>query len=98
VSFVCTGEIDIYCQARSVKAGDEVSLVFRADGDPPFTIKIRSPEGKVIVERVLRDLPTGKPQGGQPITFKAVTAGEYKIEIAELYGKDRGEGTLQVSD
>lgn len=97
-SFVSVGDIDIYCQVQPVKVGDEVSLVFRAEADPPFTIKVRGPDGKVLIERVLRDLPTGKPQGGKPVTFKVIAAGEYKIEIAELYGKDRGEGTLQVTE
>lgn len=73
-------------------------LVFRTDDEatPPFTVRIRSPAGKVIVERVLRELPTGKPQSAPPVTFSAATAGDYKIEIWQLYGKQRGDAVLHV--
>lgn len=92
-----SGDIEAFSQADPVKAGDTVSLVFRADeADPPFNVRIKSPAGKVILERVLRELPTGKPQSAPPIQFTASTAGDYKIEIWQLYGKQRGDAVLHV--
>ena len=83
-----------------MRAGETVSLVFRSDDDaaPPFTVRIKSPSGKVIVERVLRELPTGKPQSAPPIQFTTSGAGDYKIEIVQLYGKQRGDAVLHVID
>ena len=91
-----SGEIDTYSLSTTVKVGDKVELVFRADADPPFTLKVRAPGGKVILERVLRELPTGKPQSAPPVTFAAVAEGDYKIEISQLYGTDSGESKLTV--
>ncbi|HEY4119641.1 MAG TPA: hypothetical protein VGM56_17350 [Byssovorax sp.] len=93
-----TGEIETICQPNPVKSGDAVSLIFRADDEasPPFSVRIKSPAGKVIVERVLRDLPTGKPQSAPPVTFTASGDGEYKIEIKQLYGKQKGDAVLHV--
>lgn len=93
-----TGDIETLCKADPVRAGDTVSLVFRSDDDaaPPFTVRIKSPSGKVIVERVLRELPTGRPQSAPPIQFTASASGDYKIEIVQLYGKQRGDALLRV--
>lgn len=93
-----SGDIETFSQATEVKVGDRVSLVFRADDacDPPFNVKIRAPDGKVILERVLRELPTGKPQSAPAVQFNATMEGEFKIVIWQLYGKDRGEATLKV--
>ncbi len=94
------GDIETFSQTTPVSVGDTVRLVFRAhdEATPPFNIKIRSPSGKVIVERVLRDLPTGMPQSAPPVSFTVSVAGEYKIEIKQLYGKDKGEAVLHVLD
>lgn len=75
-----------------------MKLVFRSDdeADPPFNIRIKSPSGKVIVERVLRDLPTGRPQSAPPVEFTASAPGAYTVEIWQLYGKQRGKATLHV--
>jgi hypothetical protein len=93
-----SGDIETFCQTDPVKVGDTVSLIFRADDEatPPFNIRIKSPTGKVIVERVLRELPTGKPQSAPPVTFTASADGEYRIEIKQLYGKQKGEAVLRV--
>jgi hypothetical protein len=92
-----SGDIEAHSQADPVSAGDTVSLTFRADdADPPFNVRIKSPSGKVILERVLRELPTGKPQSAPPITFTASAPGDYKIEIWQLYGKQRGDAVLHV--
>jgi hypothetical protein len=95
-----SGDIEAICKADPVRAGETVSLVFRSDDDaePPFTVKVKAPSGKVIVERVLRELPTGKPQSAPPISFSVSSAGEYKIEITQLYGKQRGDAILRVID
>jgi hypothetical protein len=93
-----SGDIETFSQADPVNAGDTVRLVFRADDEaiPPFTIRIRAPSGTIILERVLRDLPTGKPQSTPPIQFTASASGDYRIEIWQLYGKQRGEAVLHV--
>ena len=94
------GDIETICQTDPIRLGESVSIVFRADDEatPPFNLRIRAPSGKIIIERVLRDLPTGKPQSAPPVTFMAAAAGAYKIEIKQLYGKQRGEATLHVPD
>jgi hypothetical protein len=93
-----SGDIEAICKTDPVKSGDTVTLVFRSDDDanPPFTVKIKAPSGKVIVERVLRELPTGKPQSAPPISFTVSSPGDYKIEITQLYGKMRGDAVLHV--
>lgn len=93
-----SGDIETFSQTDPVNAGDTVSLVFRADDEaaPPFTIRIKAPSGKVILERVLRELPTGKPQSAPPVQFTASASGDYKIEIWQLYGKQRGDAVLHV--
>lgn len=93
-----TGDIETISQTDPVTAGDTVKLVFRSDDEPspPFTVRVKSPSGKVIVERVLRELPTGKPQSAPPISFTVSASGDYKIEIVQLYGKTRGDAVLHV--
>jgi hypothetical protein len=59
---------------------------------------VTSPGGKVIVVRVLRDLPTGKPQSAPPVTFVVAQSGEYKVTVSQLYGKSKGQAVLHVSD
>jgi len=92
------GEIETISKTDPARVGDLVKLVFRSDddADPPFNVRIKSPSGKVIIERVLRDLPTGKPQSAPPIEFTASAPGAYKIEIWQLYGKIRGNAVLNV--
>jgi hypothetical protein len=51
----------------------------------------------VILERVLRELPTGKPQSAPPVSFTVSAQGDYKIEIWQLYGKSRGDAVLHVA-
>lgn len=95
-----TGNIETVCLTSAPKMGDPVKLIFRAleDSDPPYTVRITSPGAKVVLERVLRELPDGKPQSAPPITFNALIAGEYKIDIWQLYGQARGAATLNVAD
>ena len=93
-----SGDIETISQTDPIQAGDTVRLVFRSDDDaaPPFTVKVKAPSGKVILERVLRELPTGKPQSAPPISFTASGPGDYKVEITQLYGKQRGDAVLHV--
>jgi hypothetical protein len=92
------GDIETICKTDPAKAGEEIKLVFRADDDaePPFTLKIKSPSGKVIVERVIRDLPTGKPQSAPAVAFTASAGGEYRVEIKQIHGKQKGEAVLRI--
>ena len=94
-----TGDIETISQTDPVNAGDTVKLVFRAedDAEPPFTVKIKSPSGKVSLERVLRELPTGKPQSAAPLQLTVSAPGDYKVEIKQLNGKQRGEAILRVA-
>jgi hypothetical protein len=92
------GEIETICKTDPARVGELVKLVFRSDdeAEPPFNVKIKSPAGKVIVERILRELPTGKPQSAPPVEFTASAPGAYKIEIKQLYGKQAGRATLNI--
>lgn len=94
-----TGDIETICQTDDLSPGKTARLVFRAwdDASPPFTIKVRGPGGKTILERVIRDLPTGRPQSAPPVTFSVAQSGEYKIAITELYGDAEGEAVLRVT-
>ena len=95
-----SGNIETICGVSSLKVGDTVHLVFRAldDSEPPYTCKVTSPGAKVIVERVVRELPTGKPQSAPPVSFTVAQPGEYRIEVWQLYGKSRGQAILHVAD
>lgn len=92
-----TGAIDIECETAGLAATKMARLTFHAwdDAKPPFQLKIHSPTGNLIVDRVIRDLPTGEPQAPDPVAF-SVVSGEYRIVIRELRGKARGEATLRV--
>ena len=92
-----SGDIESICQ-KTLAAGGTAELVFRSwdDVSPPFTLKIRGPAGKTILDRVLRELPTGRPQSPAPVMFLVKESGQYRIVIRELYGKAEGEATLTV--
>ena len=92
-----SGDIESICQ-KALTVGGTAELVFRSwdDLSPPFTLKIRGPSGKIILDRVLRELPTGRPQSPAPVTFLVKDSGQYRIVIRELYGKAEGEATLTV--
>ena len=59
-------------------------------------MKVRSPSGQVIVDRVLRELPTGRPQSAAPLAFTVSMPGDYKVLIKQLHGKQHGEAVLKV--
>ena len=83
VSVESKGEIETACSSRVVPGGGLLRLVFTSfdDATAPFSLKVRGPGGQVLVERVLRELPTGKPQSAPAIEVKPVGAGEYRVEI-----------------
>jgi hypothetical protein len=95
-----SGDIETVTKTDPARSCEAVRLTFIAEEevDPPFVLKIKSPSGGVIMERVLRELPTGKPQSAPPIDFTPSAAGEYKIEIKQLNGKKRGDAILRVVD
>jgi hypothetical protein len=83
---------------QPIVVGDRVALVFRAIDDPasPISVIIHSPNGHKILERVLRELPTGLPQSAPAVEFVPSSKGTYQIEVSELRGKQRGTATLKV--
>ena len=93
------GEIEtmVYGDAAA-GVGDRVYLVFRAidDPEPPIGVTIQSPNGQKILDRVLRELPTGLPQSAPPVEFVPASKGIYHIEVKELQGKQRGTAALRV--
>lgn len=92
------GDIDVVCAEHFIAPGDVVSLTFRAHDDvkPPFTIKISSPSGTLIVQRLLQELPTGEPQSAPPVTFVPSAKGIYPIEIRQMRGNNVGMARLRV--
>jgi hypothetical protein len=93
-----SGEIEIICQnLADVRPGRQVKLVFHAwdDVTPPFKLKVWSPSGRLIVDRVLRELPTGEHQSAAPVSF-GVHEGQYRIAVTQVTGGTSGEATLDV--
>ncbi len=93
------GEIEIVCQSLNELGPNKVArLVFRtfAESAPPWQIRVKSPSGKMILERVMRELPTGDPQSSPPVTF-SVQKGVYEITVAQLKGGGaEGKATIKV--
>jgi hypothetical protein len=92
------GEVEIICVSLSdLCANRRAKLVFRSweGADPPYQIRVRSPSGKTILERVVRELPTGEPQSPPPIQF-VVQAGRYEVSIQQITGSVGGRATLDV--
>lgn len=92
------GDIEIICQSLSELAPNKIArLVFRtyADAMPPWQIRVKSPSGKLILERVVRELPTGEPQSPPPVTF-TVQQGTYEITVAGLKGQAEGHAVIHV--
>ncbi|MSP24520.1 MAG: hypothetical protein EXR75_05015 [Myxococcales bacterium] len=92
------GDIEIFCQSiGDVGPSKAARLVFRpyVAGIPPYQVRVRAPSGKVILERVMRELPTGEAQSVPPITF-TVQAGKYEISVKQLSGGAEGTASLTV--
>ena len=79
--------------------GDRLSLVFRPNegSTPPYSLKITSPSGAVIVDSIVRDLPTGLPQSPPAVEFVVSVKGLYRVDIRTMRGRQRGEGTIRIS-
>ena len=96
-----SGEIEIFCHlagSAKIAVGDRVSLVF-APGEgssPPFVLKVFSPSGATILDTTVRDLPTVEPQSPPPIEIVVSARGQYRIEIRQMRGRQRGEAILHV--
>ncbi len=82
----------------AIGVGDRVALVFRPRDEPESSVgvTITSPSGQKILDRVLRELPTGRPQSAAPVEFVPAAPGNYVIEVRETRGKQRGSATLKV--
>lgn len=63
-----------------------VRVVFsdRSEDIGPVSLRVRNPAGKVVVERVLRDLPTRDSSLCPPVSVPVAEAGDYTIEIKPL--------------
>lgn len=83
---------------READVGDKFLLVFRTQGDIDGSVSVIvvSPSGTKIVERVLRDLPTGMPQSAPPVEFIPSAKGTYTVEVREVRGSQRGHATIKV--
>lgn len=94
----CSGDIEIICDTSDLRAGRNAKLVFRVWEDvmPPFQIKVWSPSGALIVDRVIRDLPTGEPQSPAPVSF-TVNRGAYSIQMIQMRGNAEGNATLTIT-
>jgi len=106
-----TGSIETFCHRADAPAsrrssysfddltvGDRVSLCFNAGEDTraPYGLKVRSPNGALVLERLLRELPTGMPQSEAPVEFTIMARGRYSVEIRELSGKAWGQATIRI--
>lgn len=83
----------------SIFAGERLALCFHIDEDarPPYSLKVRAPNGGLILDRILREIPTGLPQSAPPIEFIASAPGPYAIEVRELSGPSWGTAILTVT-
>ncbi len=106
----CTGPIEAFCQRADmpssrrslhsmdeIEVGDRVLLCFVGDdGKPPYSLKIRSPSGALMVDKIVRELPTGRPQSEPPVELLLLARGEYVIEIREVRGQSWGRAVLRI--
>ncbi|MEM1029483.1 MAG: hypothetical protein AAF928_18595 [Myxococcota bacterium] len=91
------GEIEVIANCAELAPNRQAKLHFRLVdlAAPPFQIRVRSPSGKLILERVIRELPTGEPQSPPPITF-TVQAGRYEVDVVQLRGTASGKAHIDV--
>ncbi len=106
------GSIEVFCSRAdappsrrsyyafdAIVAGERLSLCFNPGDDckPPYSLRIRSPTGALIVDRILRELPTGLPQSAPAIEFIVSAPGSYAIEVRALQGPAWGTATLRIA-
>jgi hypothetical protein len=92
------GDIEVICSTHDLAPNKTARLIFRTVDlpSPPYQIRIKSPTGKIILERVIRELPTGAPQSPPPVQF-TVQKGDYEIHVAQIKGGAEGTAILSVS-
>ena len=81
-----------------INVGDRLALLFIPDGTalPPYSLKIFSPSGGVVLDLTVRDPPTGAPYSPAPIEFVVSSRGTYRVEIRAVSGRQRGQATIKV--
>jgi hypothetical protein len=91
-----TGEIETFCEPSRDRECERAFVYFRAVAEvtPPFKLRVRSPGGSVIVERVLRELPEGAGFGSPSVDFLATVPGEYRLEIWQMRGTPQGQDSF----
>ncbi len=97
-----SGEIEIVNPAPRSHAfaiGDRIQLIFRPidEPNPPYKLKITAPSNKVIVDTIIRSLPTDKAQSAPPFEFSPSVAGIYVIDIRETTGRAYGTAKLKIA-
>jgi len=92
------GEIEVIANCDELAPNRQAKLHFRLVevAAPPFQIRVYSPRGKLILERVIRELPTGEPQSPPPITF-TVQEGRYEVDVVQLRGSAVGKAQIDVT-
>jgi hypothetical protein len=105
-----SGDIEIFCHPAGatsrgsvpffdkITVGDKLSLIFVPEGSstPPYSLKIFSPSGATVLDKLVRDPPTGGPQSPPPLEFIVSARGVYRVEVRALKGTQRGEATIRV--
>ena len=107
-----SGSIETFCQRADtghvsrgsaysfdrIMVGDRVAICFAGeDTKPPYALRVRGPAGNVVLERLLRELPTGLPQSEPPVHFVVSAPGVYVIEIREHTGQAWGRAQVRVT-
>lgn len=64
-----------------------VRVVFAEDVGPVM-LKVKNPAGAVVLDRVLRDLPTRAGSSSPPVSVPVSQPGDYAIEVRPLGGRD----------
>ena len=88
-----------------ISVGDRLALLFVPDGadTPPYSLKIRSPSGALVLDTLVRAAPTGAPQSPPPIEFIVDAKGRGKgiggklIQKAIEEAKARGCYEIQLN-
>lgn len=82
-----------------VRVGDVVSFFFTLPDppEPPYSVQIRSPTGRIVVDTIVRDIPTAAPDSGPVFQFVASASGRWRLMFAALMSRAKGEAMLRVS-
>jgi hypothetical protein len=105
-----SGDFEIFCHPAGstsrgsvpffdkINVGDRLSLLFVPEGTalPPYSLKIFSPSGAIVLDSLVREPPTGAAYSPPPVEFVVSTRGVYRVEIRAISGRQRGEATIRV--